>query len=183
MQYLFKLEDWHSEECKLTPILISELLTSNKCKCKVTFITGLRRPLANVYESRRQSPHYTYLTLWGCDLHIWPFDFKWNGWQDLSCTIYLPSLVICPVVFALECTYNIHTYTNSETLSAILTPIMSIMLYYEWSIKAWQLMLVIKKSQCYVIMLVSLVQRNSQHSVKINNHFRKTFYSCSIPSI
>jgi len=52
-----KLEDWHSEECRLTSTLTFDLLTSNKI-----------------------------------------------GDQDLSCTIYLPSLVmISPVVFVLEC--------------------------------------------------------------------------------
>jgi len=45
-----KLEDRHSEECKLTPTLTYDLLTSNKCKCYVTVkLRSLQRPLANAY--------------------------------------------------------------------------------------------------------------------------------------
>ena len=40
------------------------------------------------------------------DLDIWPFDLKWNGWQDLSCTVhlsYVPSKsVLIPILIRIQ---------------------------------------------------------------------------------
>jgi len=73
-----KLEDGHSEECKLVPTLAFDLLTSNKMVD-----------------------------------------------QDLLYTNHLPSLmVICPVVFVLECWHtHIHTHVCTEQVKALLPPV------------------------------------------------------------
>jgi len=105
-----KLEDWHSEECKLRPTLTFELLTSNKCKCYVTVkLRSLQHHLAKAYdESRRRSRHYTYLTLWHCHSTFLP-QMKWK-----TRTCHVLGLSICQVWwwYVQWFCVSMHTYTR-----------------------------------------------------------------------